>query len=352
MLLGFLLWLLAVPAALCSGYLGLLAFAGKRKAAPAPSSDPRTRFVVLVPAHQEQARIASTITGLLLVDYPRELFEVFVVAENCKDATRENAVQAGAQVIDYFDPTRPGRGPALAHAFDQLLARANVPDAIFVVDPDAVVSPNVLRVLGAHLEQGARAIQIDFDLRNPGSSWGTRMKRLALAAFHRLPSIAREQLGLSVGLPGDGMAFAVETLREARYQGTAGDNAYAIELARKHRRVAYAHEACVLGDLGPTRSAPRRRWRSNGLSLGAQAIPALREAWAARKDRARSLMLLDLAVDLVVPPLWALAPAVFLGTLVSVVFSPWSLAWLPWGASLGALVFYAVRSFSLENTEG
>ena len=55
------------------------------------------RFLIVIPAQNEQANILETVRSCLAVDYPRELFDVLVIADNCTDGTALLARDAGAQ---------------------------------------------------------------------------------------------------------------------------------------------------------------------------------------------------------------------------------------------------------------
>ena len=173
---------------------------------------PRLRFDVVVPAHDEEAEIARTVESLLALDYPRELFRVVVIADNCRDHTAARAAAAGAQVMVRNEPEHRGKGYALAHAFGRSLAE-DFADAVVVVDADTVVSSNLLTAFAGRFETGAAVVQADYGVRNPRSSWRTRMMTIALATFHGVRSLARERLGLSCGLRGNGMGFSRAVLR-------------------------------------------------------------------------------------------------------------------------------------------
>src|SRR5262249_43681155 len=72
---------------------------------------PGDRCVVLVPAHNEEAVLAATLSRV-----NRELRDgdsTLVVADNCTDGTARVARQAGATVIERTDPVRRGKGFAL-----------------------------------------------------------------------------------------------------------------------------------------------------------------------------------------------------------------------------------------------
>src|SRR5580704_10408909 len=108
------MWLISLGLAICglpalvaSSYLGALAVLARRRALPTPS-EKVLRFDVVVPAHDEEGEIGLTVESLLDIDYPRELFRVLVIADNCTDRTAERARAAGAQVLARTEPNQRG----------------------------------------------------------------------------------------------------------------------------------------------------------------------------------------------------------------------------------------------------
>jgi cellulose synthase/poly-beta-1,6-N-acetylglucosamine synthase-like glycosyltransferase len=80
---------LVLTCALLSGYLGALTLAGGRtwRADIQPKNVRRRRFVIVVPAHDEEPVIARALESFSQLDYPTERHEVHVVADNCTDGT-------------------------------------------------------------------------------------------------------------------------------------------------------------------------------------------------------------------------------------------------------------------------
>jgi cellulose synthase/poly-beta-1,6-N-acetylglucosamine synthase-like glycosyltransferase len=307
------------------------------------------RFDIVVPAHDEESQIVGTVESLLALDYPRDFFRVVVVADNCRDHTAERAAVAGARVIVRDDTEHRGKGYALALAFDRSLAD-NFADAVVVVDADTVVTGNLLSAFAARFGAGADAVQADYGVRNPMSSWRTRMMTIALAAFHGVRSLARERLGLSCGLRGNGMGFSKDLLRAQPHNAfsVVEDLEYGIQLGFAGYRVEYVHEARVLGQMVSTERASRsqrQRWEGGRRTLVRQyGIALLKQAWTKR-----SALLLDLALDLVLPPVGELAAIVAAGALLSLVLTPFSgiATWI-WGASAFGLLVYAFRAWALS----
>lgn len=302
------------------GYLGLLTLLSAKLTPPtyAPS---KLRFDFVVPSHNEELGIARTVKNLLAVEWPADQFRVLVVADNCKDATAAKAREAGATVLERFDTEKRGKGYALHHAFEHSLKEAKA-DAVVVVDADTVVSKNLLQAFAARLEAGEHASQAHYGVLEETSSWRTRLMRIAFSVFHGVRSLARERLKVSCGLRGNGMCFSHALIKEVPHDAfsVVEDVEYGIRIARKGHRVAYAHEAHVLGEMVASEKASRsqrRRWEGGRAQLMKQyGLPLLKDGLAARK-----LMLVDLAADVLVPPLsWLVAPA-FAGTFAAVLLS-------------------------------
>jgi cellulose synthase/poly-beta-1,6-N-acetylglucosamine synthase-like glycosyltransferase len=309
------------------------------------------RFDIVVPAHNEETEIADTVRSLRALDYPEPLFRILVVSDNCTDKTAQKAGEAGAQVLVRQDAERRGKGYALAHAFAHSLAD-NWADVVVVVDADTQVSSNLLKAFAARFAAGASVVQADYGVRNPNSSWRTRLMTIALAAFHGVRSTARERLALSCGLRGNGMGFAKDVLATHPPQAFSivEDLEYGIHLGHAGIRVEYVHEARVLGHMAVSEGASRtqrRRWERGRQALVRAHVPKL----IAEATRRRSACLLDLALDLLVPPIGSLTMIGALGlslSLLAAAFGGATVAPWFWGATLIGIVVHVLRGWSLS----
>lgn len=344
---------LSAPVVVASGYLLALAAASAR---PRPAVRPAVlpRFDVLVPAHDEEEGIAATVESLVRLEYPRDRFRVWVIADNCSDRTAERARVAGAQVLERRDPTRRGKGYALALGFERLLADGFA-DAVVVVDADTLASPNLLDAFAARLAAGARAVQADYRVRNPDASWRTRLLAVAFALVNTLRSLGRDRLGCSAGLKGNGMCFAAPVLREVPHDAFSivEDLEYGIRLGEAGHRVRFAAEAWVLGEMPPGEEASRsqrRRWEEGRRALARARGWSLLRRGLTRGDRVR----VELALDLLVPPLARVGALTAAGLAAAIAGAWWAgrplVALAPWGASLAALSLYVLRGWWLSGT--
>jgi len=344
--LDFLLTVAALPFLAASSYLAALAVLARRQLPPA-AVEARLRFDIVVPAHNEEAEIAQTVASLLAIEYPRSHYRVLVVADNCSDATAERAAAAGARVLVRKDTERRGKGYALAYAFDR--SRADkLADVVVVVDADTLVSPNLLSAFAARFSAGASVVQADYGVRNPHASWRTRLMTIALAAFHGVRSVARERLGLSCGLRGNGMGFTTTVLEQQPPQAFSivEDLEYGIHLGYAGVRVEYVHEARVLGHMAVSEGASRtqrRRWERGRQALVRAHVPALLRQAVQR----RSALLLDLALDLIVPPIGQLALFSGLGLLAAIAALPFGAIVSPiiWGIALAGILLHVLAGW-------
>jgi len=348
-MIGALLALAGIPFLAACGYLFALALLSRRPRTAPMDRPPHLRFGIVVPAHDEEAGIAATVRSLLDLDYPRALFEVFVVADNCSDATGQHAQEAGARVLVRDNLARRGKGYALEHAFD-LILRDGWADAVAVVDADTLVSKNLLRAFAGRLEAGELAIQADYAVRNVTASWRTLLMSIALGLVHVVRPLARERFRLSCGLRGNGMCFARAALDRVPHRAFSivEDLEYGLRLGEAGIRVAYAGHAHVFGEMvstGRAAASQRRRWEGGRFAMARLHAARLLRDGLRLRDRIR----LDLALDLLVPPLSLLAVPVLAGLAGALALHS-AAATAVFGASAFFLVAYVFRGWMVSGT--
>jgi cellulose synthase/poly-beta-1,6-N-acetylglucosamine synthase-like glycosyltransferase len=138
---GILSGVLAVPAGVLA-VESLAALTPSRRRSPG-SDAPRPRMAILVPAHDEDAGIARTVTALRSELGPGD--RLLVIADNCSDGTAERAREAGAEVVERSDRSRRGKGFALS--FGAKVLAENPPDVVVVMDADCRVERGTLEML-------------------------------------------------------------------------------------------------------------------------------------------------------------------------------------------------------------
>jgi 1,2-diacylglycerol 3-beta-glucosyltransferase len=351
LLLDVILFCVALPAVLSSAYLLLATLLSARGRLP-PRSSGTVCFDVIVPAHNEIDVIERTVASLRRLDWPKQRYRILVVADNCTDATAEAARAAGAHVLERHDSTQRGKGYALAYAFAASRAHGFA-SAVVVIDADAEVSGNLLEAFAARIEHGAQAAQVHYGVLNPHASWRTRLITIAKGSFHIVRSRARERLGLSCGIRGNGWCVTHALLDAVPYRAFSltEDLEFGIEVGMAGYRVEYADEAHSNADMvaGEQLSrTQRQRWEAGRFQL----IRAKTGTLLAAALRRRSLICLDLALDLMVLPLSYVALNIVLLAGVAAALTWWQPQHLPWlwvsaGCS-AAVAAYVLRGWQLS----
>jgi len=299
-----------------------------------PPGARRTRFAVLVPAHDEEAVVGCLVRSLAAQDYPRGLYDVYVVADNCSDRTAEAAREAGAVVFERCDLDRRGKGHALNWLADRVLETGKKYDAACVLDADNLADPGLLRTLDACLSRGDVAVQGSILPKNRDSTVSRLDGLMQMGACAQ--QVARERLGLAVLLAGTGLAIKWELLREMRWDGNClvEDQAMTVGLLLRGHRVRYCPQAVVYDEKPVSLSssvAQKERWVRGRAALARRAAPQLLgQFWHNGNLRA-----LELALLLVQPARAVLLLA--LGGLAALAAAFPVTRLLPWGIWAGLL---------------
>lgn len=288
--------------ALVSGYLLLLvgaSFLHRRKGPPrAPA---KRRFAILVPAHNEELLLGRLLESLAALRYPRHLYSVHVVADNCDDTTADVARRYGATVHERQEASLRGKGHALRWLLDRL--PLDTYDAAVFVDADSIVSGNLLDVANARLAEGHRAIQVYDGVLNPEESWVTELRALAFGLHNMVRPLGRATLGASAGLMGNGMVLSAELLREERWDsfGLAEDMETHLKMVASGQKVHFEPAVAVLSDMPATlsgSSGQNLRWESGRLELVSRYATRLLTAGL----RQRNWTKLNAGLELFIPP--------------------------------------------------
>ncbi len=275
---------------------------------------PRTRFVVLIPAYNEEAGIDATIESAKAQDYPADMFEIVVMADNCTDNTAVVARAASVGVYERNDPDHPGKGRALKSFIDSKDWADD--EALVCLDADSVADAGYLLALDAHIQYGARAAQGYNGCKEPETPLA------ALTYLTNTMKNAGTYAGRAVfGLPAplmNGWCLTGPVLREYGWQsfGIAEDFEQTLRLAQAGVYARFAPQSAVRSEKAgtfKTAAAQRRRW-SGGQSSVARAMGRKTLLNAFRRG---SIGTFELAMDLMLPGYAMIAAGLFSLALVS-----------------------------------
>jgi cellulose synthase/poly-beta-1,6-N-acetylglucosamine synthase-like glycosyltransferase len=231
-------------------YWLFISFFGFGKAKKLPDQNPQKRFLILVPAHNEEKVVGNLVTNLLKLDYPKELFNVTVIADNCTDETAKISRELGGNVIEHFSKPGEQKGKpfGIKYALDVIgddLTKKY--DAVVIFDADNLVSLNYLKEMNKHLLKGDRLIQCYLDSKNPDDNWVTLSYATSYYYMNRSWQLAKSRLGLGNAIGGTGFCVETKLLQEVGWtaRSLTEDLEFTMQCLLKGVKATWSHHARV-----------------------------------------------------------------------------------------------------------
>lgn len=249
----------------------------ERKAEDYPA---KKKFALIISAHNEELVIGHVIDSLVNQNYPKDMYDIFVVADNCTDRTADIAKRRGALVYKRYDDEKRGKGHALEWIFSKIYDMDDKYDVVGIFDADNLVSANYLLEMNKQLCKGYKVVQGYIDSKNPFDSWITCSYSIAFWLANRIFQLPRYYLGLSCGLCGTGFCMEIGVLKEIGWGATCltEDLEFTMKLALHGMKVAWAHEAIVYDEKPLTLKQSwrqRKRWMQGHADCAARFLGPL-----------------------------------------------------------------------------
>ena len=231
---------------------------------------PEIRFVIIIPAHNEEFFLPRLLKSLKEQVYPSEFFEIIVIADNCSDKTAEVASTFNTIILERNDTKKIGKGFAIKFALDNM--NIDEYDAVFIIDADSMVRDDALKHLSHKVKLGNRIIQCYNGVANPSDSWFTRLMNVSRTIRNEIFEAAKEKLGLSSHLMGNGMCFQKDVILKYGWDAFSigEDWEYYAKVITYGERVAFAKDVQVYHQESSSlkQATPQRvRWSSGRFSI-------------------------------------------------------------------------------------
>lgn len=225
------------------------------------------KFMAILPAHNEENVIGNLIESLKKQDYPANLIDIYVIADNCTDNTVKIAKEAGAIVLERKedDPEKRTKGAALQWFLKQKIEENADYDAFCVFDADNIVDKGFFTAMNKKLCQGEEVVQGYRDIKNPTDSWVSAGYAIFYWTMHRFYHLARYNLGLSALLNGTGFMVKFDIIKPTGWNTDTltEDIEFSLKRIIQGKRVGWATDAIVY-DEQPTSFkqswSQRSRW--------------------------------------------------------------------------------------------
>ncbi len=275
-------------------YFFIIGFCGMWRRHEDKFTTPTKRFAVLVAAHNEHAVIGQLVDNLHELNYPKDLYDIYVIADNCSDDTAKIAGEAGAIVCERFDNEKKSKGYALEWMFDRLFEMeksGTVYDAVAIFDADNLVHPQFLMEMNNRLMKGDRIIQGFLDAKNPYDTWVSGTFAIAFWVIDHVSHLAKTNIGLSAVLGGTGMCITIDILKKYGWRATCltEDMEFTMKSLAEGIKTTWAHDAIVYDEKPLTFKqswTQRKRWAQGQFDVAHRFIPKmLVEGWRRRDIR-------------------------------------------------------------------
>lgn len=233
--------------------------------------------------------MGSLINTLLMQDYPPELYDIWVVPNQCTDHTALAARRFGAHVLECTVPVK-SKGEVLRFAWERLAHRGY--DAVCVFDADNLADPQFLREMNNAYRAGARVAQGFRDSKNPYDSVVSGCYSIYYWMMDRLHNGGRAGLGLPAMINGTGFMVAASVLERMggwRTETISEDLELSVQCALEEVQVFWVPKAVTYDEQPLTfreSVKQRRRWTSGTLQVAGSYLPAVGRALVARPSGA------------------------------------------------------------------
>jgi cellulose synthase/poly-beta-1,6-N-acetylglucosamine synthase-like glycosyltransferase len=283
-------------------YYFCIAFFGIYRKKEVKITTPKSTFAAIIAAHNEEQVIRQLVENLTMMNYPRALYDIYVIADNCTDRTAKVAEMAGAIVCERFNQAQRGKGYAMEWMFAKLFNLEKKYDAVVIFDADNLVDRNFLLEMNNRLLKGEKVIQGYLDSKNPKDTWISGTFSISFWVVNHIWHLAKYNLGLSSVLGGTGMCISTDILRKIGWGATCltEDMEITMKVLVHGIRTTWAHDAVVYDEKPLTFAQAwkqRKRWAQGHFDVARRFIPKL----FIEGIKQRKLFIIDGVMHLVQP---------------------------------------------------
>ena len=239
------------------------------------------KYAILVAARNEETVIGNLVDSIRQQDYPAELVDIFVVADNCTDKTAEIARDNGAFVYERFDDEHRTKGYALQFLVECIRKDYGIDayEGYFIFDADNLLKKDYITRMNEAFDAGEKIVTSYRNTKNFDDNWIS-----ASYAIHWLRTIrnehrARSLFRLATRIQGTGFLFAHEVIKDGwNYTSLTEDRAFCADAVANGYKISF-NNAAEFYDEQPVdikiAMRQRIRWAKGHLQAVAETGPKL-----------------------------------------------------------------------------
>ncbi|HWJ92412.1 MAG TPA: glycosyltransferase [Flavisolibacter sp.] len=229
-----------------------------------PEMPASQRIAILVPGYKEDNIILSTAKSLLTLDYPKELYDVYIIADSFQEQTIRQLRALPIRVYEVsFDKSTKTK------SLNEAFARMDKPyDIALICDADNILAPDFLTRVNSAFVNGAHAVQGRRVAKNLDTSFAI-LDACSEGINNNIFRKGANALGLSSSVIGSGMAFEFSKVKKvlSSISAVGGfDKILQLEMVEDGQKIQYLAEAIVFDEKVDSSHAfkhQRRRWVSS-----------------------------------------------------------------------------------------
>lgn len=231
------------------------------------------KYAIMVCARNEEDVIGNLVESICSQDYPSELVDIVLVADNCTDKTAEVGRSLGLIVYERFDDKLKGKGYALnygLHCLDRDFGE-NCYDAFIVFDADNILTENFITEINKTFSDGYEVVTCYRNAKNYGDSWLSAGSGLWFIRDSKYLNGSRMRIGACPQVSGTGFLFSNEIKKENDgwpFHTLTEDYEFTCYSVVKGKKFGYCEEARFYDEQVSTFGQAwnqRLRWSKGGL---------------------------------------------------------------------------------------
>ncbi len=249
-----------------------------RKFKPAKN---KHKYGICIAARNEKNVIGNLIDSINKQNYPKDLYTIFVVADNCTDDTADIARSKGAIVYERFDNEHRTKGFALQFLFNNIKKDYGIEsfEGYFIFDADNLLKSNYIEKMNDAFDSGSKIITSYRNTKNFDENWIASTYALHWIRSARTNHRARSLLRLATNIQGTGFLFSNEIVKDGwKYTSLTEDRALTADAVAQGYQITYQDEAEFYDEQPVSLKVALRqrlRWSKGHLQAFAESGPYL-----------------------------------------------------------------------------
>ena len=221
-------------------YVGVVA---TRKFKPAKQYH---KYAIIVAARNERTVIGNLIDSVKRQNYPEDMLDIFVVADNCTDDTAAIAREMGAICYERFDNEHRTKGYALQYLVECIRRDYGIDayEGYILFDADNLLAPDYLEQMNNAFDAGEKIITSYRNTKNFGDNWIAASYGVHWLRTVRNEHRPRSLFHLATRIQGTGFLFAHELIENGwNWVSLTEDRAFCADAVAKGYKISYNNDA-------------------------------------------------------------------------------------------------------------